>query len=57
MFADDTSLSCKSSIEIGNKINTDLENVHNWLTANKLTLKGKKLNACLWALNRDCNNP
>jgi hypothetical protein len=44
MFADDTNLSCqgKSSTEIENKINTDLENVHKWLIANKLTLNQEK---------------
>ncbi len=44
MFADDTNLSCqgKSTTEVKNKINTDLENVHKWLTANKLTLNQEK---------------
>jgi hypothetical protein len=44
MFADDTNLSCqgKSSTEIENKIYTDLENVHKWLIANKLTLNQEK---------------
>ena len=40
MFADDTNLLChgKSSSEVENMINTDLENMHKWLIANKLTL-------------------
>ena len=44
MFADDTNLSCqgKSTTEVENKINTDLENVHKWLIANKLTLNQEK---------------
>jgi hypothetical protein len=49
MFADDTNLSCqgKSSTEIENKIDTDLENAHKWLIANKLTLNQEKT---------DCNH-
>ena len=49
MFADDTNLSCqgKSSTEIENKINTDLENVHKWLIANKLTLNQEKTECML----------
>ena len=49
MFADDTNLSCqgKSSTEIENKINTDLENVHKWLIANKLTLNQEKAECML----------
>ncbi len=44
MFADDTNLNCngKSSVDIEQKINTDLDNVHNWLISNKLTLNTKK---------------
>ena len=44
MFADDTNLSCqgKSTTEVEDKINTDLENVHKWLIANKLTLNQEK---------------
>ena len=44
MFADDTSLSCdgSSSDEIENKLNHDIEMVHIWLNANKLTLNRKK---------------
>ena len=44
MFADDTSLSCdgSSSDEIEHKLNHDLEMVHIWLNANKLTLNRKK---------------
>ena len=49
MFADDTNLSCqgKSSAEIEKKINTDLENVHKWLIANKLTLNQEKTECML----------
>ena len=44
MFADNTNLSCqgKSTTEVENKINTDLENVHEWPIANKLTLNQEK---------------
>ncbi|CAB4029703.1 Hypothetical predicted protein [Paramuricea clavata] len=44
MFADDTSLSCNrlSSADIESKLNHDLEIIHTWLTANKLTLNCKK---------------
>jgi hypothetical protein len=43
LFADDTNLTCvgqagQSSDEIKMKLNTDLENVNQWLSANKLTL-------------------
>jgi hypothetical protein len=49
MFAYDTNLSCqgKSSTEIENKINSDLENVHKWLIANKLTLNQEKTECML----------
>jgi hypothetical protein len=49
MFADDTtdtSLSCDglSSADIESKLNHhDLEIIHTWLTANKLTLNSKKI--------------
>ena len=44
MFADDTNISCcgGSSVEIEQKLNTDLENVHKWLISNKLTLNVEK---------------
>ncbi len=44
IFADDTSLSCEgfSPYEIETKLNKDIENVHRWLTANKLSLNMKK---------------
>jgi hypothetical protein len=40
MFADDTNLFSRenSAAEIGGKINGDLNNIHNRITANKLTL-------------------
>ena len=44
MFADDTNLTCtgKNSNEIEIKLNEELENVHRWLTTNKLTLNDEK---------------
>ena len=44
MFADDTNLSChgESPADIESKLNFDLDNVHKWLTANKLTLNEEK---------------
>ena len=49
MFADDTNLSChgKSSSEVENMINTDLENVHKWIIANKLTFNEEKTECML----------
>ncbi len=46
---DDTNLSFqgKSTTEVENKINTDLENVHKWLIANKLTLSQEKTECML----------
>ena len=44
MFADDTNISTqgKTDTEIQERLNIDLENVHQWLTSNKLTLNKKK---------------
>jgi hypothetical protein len=44
MFVDDTNISTqgKTDTEIQERLNTDLENVHQWLTSNKLTLNKKK---------------
>ncbi|CAB4038282.1 RNA-directed DNA polymerase from transposon BS, partial [Paramuricea clavata] len=44
MFADDTNISCdgKLATDIQQKINSDLNSVHNWLLANKLTLSAEK---------------
>ena len=44
MFADYTNLTCtgKNSNEIEIKLDEELENVHRWLTANKLTLNYEK---------------
>ena len=44
MFDDNTILSTrgKSIIEVEDKLNTDLENVHQWLMANKLLLNKDK---------------
>ena len=49
MFGDDTNLSChgKWVSEVENVINTDLENVHKWLIANKLTLNEEKTECML----------
>ena len=43
LFADDTNLSCEgfSPYEIETKLKKDIENVHRWLTANKLPLNKK----------------
>ena len=44
MFADDTNVTIerKSVVEIENKLNIDLEKMHQWFLANKFTLnKGK----------------
>jgi hypothetical protein len=44
LFADDTNLTCEgqNSSEIENKLNEELRNLHQWLTANKLTLNEEK---------------
>ncbi len=44
MFADDTNLTASgsTSTELYNKLNNDLENIHQWLLANKLTLNTSK---------------
>ena len=44
LFADDTNLTCEGfgPYEIEIKLNKDIENVHRWLTANKLSLNTKK---------------
>jgi hypothetical protein len=44
MFADDPNISTqgKTDTEIQERLNTDLENMHQWLTSNKLTLNKKK---------------
>jgi hypothetical protein len=46
MFADDTNISTngKTNDELQERINADLENVHQWLLENKLTLTKIKLN-------------
>jgi hypothetical protein len=42
MFADDTNISAsaESVDELEGKLNTDLNNIYQWLVANKLTFKG-----------------
>ena len=44
MFADDTNISTQGTTEyeIQERLNADLENVHQWLLANKLTLNKQK---------------
>jgi hypothetical protein len=44
MFADDTNFSTngKTNDELQERINVDLENVHQWLLGNKLTLNKDK---------------
>ncbi|CAB3999762.1 Hypothetical predicted protein [Paramuricea clavata] len=44
MYADDTNLSVtgESASDIEVRLNTELENVHEWLTANKLTINTEK---------------
>ena len=44
MFADDTNISThgSSEVEIQEHLNHDLENIHQWLLANKLTLNKEK---------------
>ena len=44
MFADDTNISTHGDTgnEIQERLNADLENVHQWLLANKLTLNKQK---------------
>ena len=44
MFADDTNISTQDTTEyeIQERLNADLENVHQWLVANKLTLNKQK---------------
>jgi hypothetical protein len=44
MFADDTNLTANgdSSDEVITKLNVDLERVHQWLLANRLTLNKEK---------------
>ena len=48
LFADDTNLTTSGiSVEvIQSRLNEDLEKVHRWLLANKLTLNIKKQNIC-----------
>ena len=44
MFADDTNISTQgmTEYEIQERLNADLENVHQWLFANKLILNKQK---------------
>ena len=54
MYADDTHLTYAgdNADNILLHLNQDLENVHNWLRANKLTLNMTKPNLCLSDLGR-----
>ena len=42
VFADDTNLTCEGFSPYEIEINKDIENVHRWLTANKLSLNMRK---------------
>ena len=44
MFADDTNITiwAKNAEDLGEKLNNELNNVHNWLLANKLTVNVDK---------------
>lgn len=52
MFADDTNISTngKSADEVEYKLNIDLEKIHKWLLANKLTLNKEKTEYMLIAI-------
>ena len=58
LFANDTSLSCNgmSSADIEGKLNNDLEKVHAWLTANKLTLNSNKSEYMIIASRQKLNS-
>ena len=58
MFADDTTLynSSNNSIDVVRKMNVDLENLNQWIAANKLTLNANKTYACIFgSQNRTAN--
>ena len=55
MFADDTNLRASGDTitELYNKLNNDLENIHQWLLANKLTLNTSKTEYMMVGLGRN----
>ena len=55
MFADDTNLTTASlnKEELQRRLNSDLELMHNWLLANKLTLNKEKTEYMLIVHTRD----
>ncbi|CAB4022529.1 Hypothetical predicted protein, partial [Paramuricea clavata] len=57
MFADYTNISCdgKLATDIQQKINSDLNSVHNWLLANKLTLSVEKTEYMIVGLRQRLN--
>ena len=57
LFADDTNLitiSGATATEIQDNLEIELNKVHMWLLANKLTLNAKKLNLCLLDQDSGC---
>ena len=56
LFADDTALFCanKKINQLKNNINTSLDNIANWLKANKLTLSVEKLKLLYFDLSPEC---
>ena len=42
-----------NSSELEERLNTDLENIHKWLIANKLTLNKQKTEYMMFALDSD----
>ena len=58
MFADDTNLRCngKSSVDVEQKINIDLDNVNKWLISNKLTLNTEKTEYMIIGSQNRLNN-
>ena len=58
LFANDTCLfhSCKDINILQNDLNVSLNNIANWLKANKLTLSIDKCSLIKFVRHRDCNN-
>ena len=56
LFADDTNLTISgtTATEIQDNLEIELNKVHMWLLANKLTLNAKKLNLCLLDQDNGC---
>ena len=57
LFADDTNLlvCCVTTEEIEEKLKTDLNNIHNWLLINKLTLNFQKPKHMLIGQDKNCS--